>query len=283
MQAKTRDIFTTIRTEGAILPVDILQRIASGDSNLEGIKPQDYHLQEGETLREVVSHSWERLLASWKTFSSSIEELAETDLGTTVTREKWLLPLFQELGYGRLIISRRIELEGKNYPISHFWQHSPIHLIGCKVDIDKRTTGVVGAARMSPHGMVQEFLNRSDDILWGFLSNGLRLRILRDNISLTRQAYVEFDLAGMMDGEVYSDFVLLWLLCHQSRVETEIPEKCWLEMWSQTAKEQGTRALDQLRNGVEQAIVILGSGFLSHRTNITLKERLKSGALDSSP
>jgi hypothetical protein len=30
--------------------------------------------------------------------------------------------------------------------------------------------------------------------------NGLRLRILRDNVSLTRQAYVEFDLEAMMNG-----------------------------------------------------------------------------------
>ena len=53
MQAKIRDIFTTIRTEGAILPVDILQRIAEGDGNLEGIKPQDYHLSENEKNRPV--------------------------------------------------------------------------------------------------------------------------------------------------------------------------------------------------------------------------------------
>ena len=38
----------------------------------------------------------------------------------------------------------------------------------------------------SPHGLVQEFLNRSDDHLWAFVSNGRRLRVLRDNASLTR-------------------------------------------------------------------------------------------------
>jgi hypothetical protein len=45
---------------------------------------------------------------------------------------------------------------------------------------------------------MQEFLNRHEGHLWGFVSNGLKFRILRDNKSLTRQAYVEFDLAGMM-------------------------------------------------------------------------------------
>ena len=60
--------------------------------------------------------------------------------------------------------------------------------------------------------------------------------MLRDNASLTRQAYLEFDLEAMMNGEVYADFVVLWLVCHQSRVETaqrqEPLESCWLEKWS---------------------------------------------------
>src|SRR5207249_542946 len=69
-------------------------------------------------------------------------------------------------------------------------------------------------------------------------------------------------------GEVYSDFVLLWLICHQSRVETEIPAECWLERWSHTAQEQGARALEKLRDGVEEAIKALGCGFLSWTTTI---------------
>jgi hypothetical protein len=103
--------------------------------------------------------------------------------------------------------------------------------------------------------------------------------VLRNNASLTRQAYVEFDLEAMMNGEVYADFALLWLLCHQSRVEGERPAECWLEKWSKTALEQGTRALEQLRNGVEKAITALGGGFLAHPANAVLKEKLRSGAL----
>src|SRR5207248_8040097 len=107
-------------------------------------------------------------------------------------------------------------------------------------------------------------------------------RVLRNNASLTRQAYVEFDLEAMMNGEVYADFALLWLLCHQSRVEAERPAECWLEKWSRTALEQGTRALDQLRNGVEKAITALGAGFLGHPANTVLRERFRSGGLITS-
>ena len=152
--------------------------------------------------------------------------------------------------------------------------------MGCNVALDQKSAGVAGAARTSPHSLVQELLNRSDDHLWAFVSNGLRMRMLRDNVSLSRQAYVEFDLEAMMEGELYSDFVLLWLLCHQSRVEGERPEECWLEKWSQEAQQQGVRALDGLRKGVERAISSLGSGFLKQAGNQELLEKLRDGRLD---
>ncbi|HYK89288.1 MAG TPA: N-6 DNA methylase [Acidobacteriota bacterium] len=279
MQVRRSDIFTTIRTEGAILPSDLLQRIAEGDREVGGLTPSDYHLLENEKLNEAANRSWNRLLGSWAAFKDAARKLPSGDPGTSVTRERWLLVLFQELGYGRLQSSRAVEIDGKSYPISHFWQRVPIHLVGCGTPMDQRTAGVAGAARISPHGLVQEYLNRSDASLWGMVSNGLRLRILRDNVSLTRQAYVEFDLEAMMNGEVYSDFALLWLLCHQSRFEGEKPESCHLEQWSRFAQEQGTRALDQLRDGVSQAIEALGRGFL-HPSNVELRDRLRAGRLD---
>ena len=281
MQRRQQTIFTTVHSEGAILPMDLLQRIALLDPALDALTPEAYHLLKTERLNEAINRSWNRLLSAWTIFKAAREKLPERDTGTTLTRERWLLPLFGELGYGRLPTAKAIEINDKSYPISHFWQQVPIHLVGCAIDLDRMTRGVVGAARSSPSSMVQELLNRSESSLWGFVSNGLRLRILRDNVSITRQAYVEFDLEAMMEGEVYADFVLLWLLCHQSRVESEKPEEFWLEQWSRTAHREGTRALDRLRDGVEQAIAALGSGFLAHPANTALKEKLRSGQLDT--
>ncbi|MCP4688018.1 MAG: N-6 DNA methylase, partial [Desulfobacterales bacterium] len=279
MQISQKDAFTTIRTEGAILPADLIQRISAGDKDIPGLTPKDYHLF-GARINEAVNWSWSRLRGAWESFRKSAAIIPGTDPGARLTRERWLLPLFQELGYGRLLKEKAVELGGKSYPISHAWQYTPIHLVGCKTPLDRRTPGVAGAARMSPHAMVQEFLNRSDNHLWAFVSNGLGLRILRDDMSLIRQAFVEFDLEAMMDGEVYSDFIILWLLCHQSRVEAGRPEECPLEKWSRLAQARGTRALDQLRDGVEAAIRAIGSGFLSHPSNQALREDLKSGSLD---
>jgi Eco57I restriction-modification methylase len=281
MQRRQHTMFSTVQSEGAILPMDLLQRIALLDPALDGLAPESYHLLKTERLNEAINHSWNRLMGAWSIFKAARDKLPEREMGTTLTRERWLLPLFSELGFGRLSIAKNVEVQNKSYPISHLWQQAPIHLVGCGVDLDHMTRGVAGAARSSPHSLVQELLNHSDSYLWGFVSNGLRLRLLRDKVSITRQAYVEFDLEEMMDGEVYADFVLLWLLCHESRVEGEPSEECWLEKWSRTAQKEGTRVLDHLRDGVEQAIAALGSGFLAHPSNASLRDWLRGGQLST--
>ena len=282
-----RQPFLNIRTEGALLPSDLLSRLVEG-TNLPGLKPEDYHLGAGEKLNEAISRSWTRLLSLWLGFRKAKAALPASDLGTTLTRERWLLQLFQELGYGRLIGATPFEIDEKTYPISHIWQGQyyqvPIHLVSFRADLDKRSEqSIQGASKASPHGMVQEFLNRSEHDLWAFVSNGLKLLILRDNASLTRQAYVEFDLEGIFEGEAYADFRLLWLVCHQSRLEgtaKDRPETCWLELWSKQAQTDGRRALDQLRVGVEKALENLGTGFIAHKANQNLRDRLKAGELN---
>jgi len=277
---KSRDIFATVTTEGSALPPDILQRVADLDTELPGLTPRAYHLTGGEKLSEATNRAWNRLLAAWASYKAARGAIPENKPGTSETREKWLLPLFNELGYGRLLAAKSIELGGKAYSISHGWGNAPIHLLGCNVPLDKKTKGIQGATVASPHGLVQELLNRSDEHLWAFVSNGLKLRILRDNISFTRQAYVEFDLEAMMEGQVYPDFRLLWLVCHQSRVEADKPEDCFLEQWSKAARDIGSRVLEHLRVGVESAINELGTGFLTHPSNLDMREKLRSGGLD---
>lgn len=281
MNVPKRSPFDSIKSEGAILPMDLLQRVADQDADLGGLTPQDYGLAKNEKLGEAISRSWNRLQGLWKGFRDERIRLDALDdaRGTTETREQWLLPLFQELGYGRLKTAT-YQIAGKSYPVSHGYVHTPIHLLSYKLDLDRRAAGVAGAATYAPHAMVQELVNRSEEHLWAILTNGLKLRILRDNASLTRQAYVEFDLEAMFEGEAYADFSVLWLVAHASRTEGKTPEASWLEKWSEQAHEQGTRALDALRDGVERAISHLGAGFIAHRENESLREALRSGTLD---
>lgn len=272
--------FSSVRTEGGLLPQDVLARIQAGDKALPGLSPESYHLVPHERIGEAVNRAWSRLTGAWRVFQEALTKEPDAAKATGLTRDRWLLLLFQELGYGRLPKAQATEVDGRTYPISHMSPWAPVHLLGVGVDLDRRQAGVSGAAKASPHGLLQEFLNRSDKHLWGFVSNGLQLRVLRDHRSLTRQAYVAFDLQALMEGEQYSDFLLLWMVCHQSRVEADKPADCWLERWFETSRDEGVRALDKLRGGVERAIESFGTGFLAHRGNARLLSALGSGELD---
>ncbi|XZE17503.1 Eco57I restriction-modification methylase domain-containing protein [Pirellulaceae bacterium SH449] len=354
--------FSSITTAGLLLPLDLLTRVGSMDRALPGMTPADYHVAGSVRLNEAATAAYSRALAYWKSFRKKFDALPASDTGTTLTRDEWLLPLFDCLGYGRLQNKRAITIDNKDYPISHGWEdHVPIHLLSARLPLDKRTQNVSGAATRSPYSLVQELLNRSSKHRWGFVSNGLKLYVLRDNASLTRSANVEFDLESMMDGEYHADFTVLFLICHQSRLEIrptpivdnkssikkaakpakakksaskvaekpspykvagvarlqfdsediddesellrvqlpddeldgdeeaiEIeeptrlgPENCWLEAWTKLAGEQGTRAKERLRDGVQLAIQTFGAGFYTCSCNVVLHERLRSGELST--
>ncbi|MBL8199866.1 MAG: N-6 DNA methylase [Chromatiales bacterium] len=274
--------FQTIRSEGGLLPPDLLRRVIDPRSNLPGTSPKDYGLPEGERLNEVITQSWNRLRKHWAEFRTAAANLPEGEAGTGLTNDRWSLPLLRELGFGFLPASAGPEVQGRSYPISRFFGPVPVHLVGCGLSLDRRAAGQRGAAAGNPHGLVQEFLNRSAGNLWAIVSNGLRLRVMRDNQALSRQSFLEFDVEAMFAGEVYSDFVLLWLMAHATRFaprEADRPETCWLEVWTREAEEQGTRALGDLRGGVERALQVLGEGFVGHPKNAALRDSLRSGQL----
>jgi hypothetical protein len=275
---RTKNEFQTIRSEGGLLPPDLLRRVVDAKGNLPGAKPEDYGLPVGERLNEAITQSWNRMRRHWVDFRAAARNLPEAEAGTGLTNDKWSVPLLRELGFGLLPTTPGPEIAGKTYAINRFFGTTAVHLVGCNLSLDRRAAGVRGATT-NPHGLVQEFLNRSGNHLWAIVSNGLRFRVLRDNQALSRQSYLEFDLEAMFSGEVYSDFVLLWLMAHATRFAPQRenqPESCWLEQWTKVAEEDGTRALGDLRSGVEKALQILGEAFVSHPRNTALREALRT-------
>jgi hypothetical protein len=281
------ETFVGVRVQGSLLPTGVLTRISVGD--MDGSAAADYHLAGGESVRDAANRVWAYMRGVWAQFQDGLTGLGDADAAIGLTRERFLLPLLNQLDYGRVPPAPAGGLaadddQEKQFPISHLWADDiPIHLLGVGVDLDKRTPGVAGAAKQAPQSMAQEYLNRTNNHLWAILSNGRTLRLLRDSTSLTGSAYVEFDLDAIFRGELFSDFLLLFRICHQSRLaalDTEIGQaSCWMERWREAAAETGARALDQLRDGVVEALETLGNGFLNHQDNQHLRERLGSGEL----
>ena len=265
-----------------MLPPDLLRRLTDPRSTLPGARPADYALAAGERLNESITQSWNRLRTHWAEFRTAAANLSAGMPGTGLTNDKWSLPLLRELGFGLLPATAGPEIGGRTYAVRRCFGPAPIHLIGCGLSLDRRAAGQRGAAAANPHGLVQDLLNRDDARLWGVVSNGLRLRILRDNQALSRQSWLEFDLEAMFSGEVYADFVLLWLVAHATRFapqEDDRPETCWMEQWTREAERQGLRALGALRGSVVRVLQILGGGFTGHPRNGRLREALRRGTV----
>ncbi|NBT26126.1 MAG: restriction endonuclease, partial [Actinobacteria bacterium] len=117
--------------------------------------------------------------------------------------------------------------------------------------------------------------------LWGIVTDGFRLRLVRDNRTLTRPAWIEADLGHLFEDRDFASFSALWLLIHQSRFGQTglVATDCPLERWRIDGEKQGQRALTGLRDGVREAIANLGQGFLDHPGNAALRDALRTGTL----
>ena len=272
----TTQITASIRVVGGLLPADMITRIMTG-KDVSASTPADYHVVGVRSVKDAAERHWDYLKGAWRVLRDAIGYGSDP---RGLATENWLLPLFDEHGYGRLTrLHAGVTADdgAKVFAISHAWQHLPIHLVPWGQDLDRRPAG--GAphpqSALPPQSMVQECLNRTAGHLWGIISNGSVLRLLRDTTSLTGATYLEVDLAAMFDGELFEDFVLLYRLLHVSRFEVAdgAPvSSCRMERWRAEAIEAGTRALDQLRDGVTDAIVALGTGFLKHPANAAFRE-----------
>lgn len=146
--------------------------------------------------------------------------------------------------------------------------------------LDRRSPTLSTDRSRSPAFALQDYLNDSDNALWGLVTNGAVIRLMRDNASLTRPAYIEADLVQIFTNEDAASFAVLWLLIHRTRfglAGTPVTD-CALERWREAGSREGEAARDRLAAQVETALEVLGSGFLE--ANPELAARLKSGEID---
>ena len=83
---RLRQEFQTVRSEGGLLPPDLLRRLLDRHSALAGTRPEDYGLSPGERLNEVITHSWNRLRRHYGEFRAAAANLPDGKAGTARLR-----------------------------------------------------------------------------------------------------------------------------------------------------------------------------------------------------
>ena len=276
--------FTALKIEGGILPPEFLQAIAALEAPRQA--GNDYGLSKSLALKEELARYWRIANDLYARYS---ERRARQDLiSRQVGVDEWLVPLLRSLlGYDDLTTTNSVTLGDRVFKLTHHacGEAVPLLLVTHDFNLDKADPrfGYEGR-RLAPHGLMQEYLNAEDASLWGMVSNGSKLRILRDNPSLTRPSYIEVDLDLVFGEQLYPDFSALWLAVHASRLKPIDGKPSQLhhrETWRAKAHETGERALENLRVGVTEALRQIGNGFLQHPDNVDLRAALEDGTLSS--
>ncbi len=267
--------FPSIRIEGGLLGPDILDQLLAAD--LPGQRPADFGLEARRNLTDEIAALFADARALWGVFQNRLARLREDDLATTVTRDAWVIPFLGLLGYELRYNSRASEVDGLTFAISHRAGEAedspPVHIVGARQELGRVPAS--GRPRLAPHSLVQEYLNRTEHV-WGVVTNGLTLRLLRDSTFIRRQAYIEFDLPALFEEQRFQDFTALYRLLHRTRLPYGMGDTgdCLLEKYRSHSEEQGGRVREHLREGVEDCITLLANGFLRHPANEVLRQRV---------
>jgi hypothetical protein len=270
--------FDALSLEGAILPPEWLGRVAALEAPAQSAA--DYGIPKGLQLRDEIGRYWRVAQAIWGDFVVAGSGNDADGAARRLTREM----LTQVFGFADLAAAGERNAGGRVFPLAFeaLGGRVPVVVGPPTESLDQNAVQHGdGSRRRSAWGALQEYLNAADGALWGFATNGLCVRLGRDNASLTRPAWLEADLERIFTEERFADFSVLWLLFHASRFGRagQPVQEAPLEQWREAGRQEGSRAREALSVGVEDALRSLGQGFLAHPENSPLREALATGAL----
>jgi len=269
--------FTTINIQGNIFTSEILDRIRQ--DNISHQKPQDFGLKPNELVRDEISNAWSLINTHWQIFKQKRNAFQPTDNGVTETRRYWILPLLNQLGY-EVALSNAEIVNGKSYAISHRASNKdgfPIHIVGSEQSLDRKAES---GPRLSPHALMQEYINSTEHI-YGFVTNGIHFRVLRDATRLSRLSYLEFNLEQMVEEGHYAEFAIFYRLLHASRLKDtkEEAKDAILEYYHNEALASGSRIRERLSQAVERSILSLANGLLKQTENRELQQSFEENKI----
>ncbi len=271
----------TLKLEGGLFLPDQLEKAAQGRASAQS--EADYGTPKGVKLKDEYSRAFQIACAQWQHFAAQMER-ADVDAAQLTTAFVHEL-LRDAFGYTTLQATAAQPVGELSYPVSLMAGSLPVLVAPHTLGLDEADARFAvqggGNRRKAPFQATQELLNASEPLQWGIVSNGKQLRLLRDAASLTRPSFLEVDLADLLGGQRYAEFANVWRLLHASRAFRlgQGAMACIWEQWRSEGQQEGTRVRDGLRDGVEQALLTFGQGFLQHPDNHALRTALHDGTL----
>jgi hypothetical protein len=277
--------FAAISIEGGLIAPDQLLAIASAAPDQK--MAADYGCPKGTNLRDEITRYFRIAQAHWQSY-------AKLDQPTFQQTTEFVHSLLEQ-GFGfSLTGPHHHEKDDRRYTITWEAKNGRVPIVvapPAPIEKGKSGDGFAKAlpefgdgqngriARRSPTVLLQDWLNASPGSCWGLVFAGDRVRLMRDNASLTRPAWIEADLSSIFRDDMFADFTALWLLIHVSRFGNEgTPENdSALERWREAGMRAGISARERLRVNVEDALLALGQGILD--ANPTIRDRLDAGTL----
>lgn len=263
--------YTTLSLAGSLFSADMLFLMARGNSSHQSV--EDYKLLPGLRFSDEISRSFNISRAFYNEYKKNRNASSAYD-----STKKFIEDFFTKaLNYDSFIHSSGKTIKDRKYPVTLYAAKDvPIIIAPYTFSLDEAdgrfTVEGVTSRKKSAFSLAQLFLNASGECTWAFATNGLELRLLRDSDSLVRPSFLSFDIESILSDSRYPDFVALWYLIHSSRVNI------W-EAWRQEGITNGTRVREGLRDGVTNALLHLGAGFLQTEGdgNNALLNALKDG------
>jgi hypothetical protein len=257
-----------INTSGNIISEDFCSQLLI-ETKADYVKSKSF----GDDVKKVdedIATSFELLRERWEEIRS---RMLEDQFDTTQLRDRWIKPFLSMLGFEPVYISHNLKNDaGIEYHIPYRgWdaKDAPlVHMVHSSADFDSRDKNNRTHANKSPHDMLQQFLNTSQHS-WAILTNGRKIRILRDFFHSITKGFIEFDIEGIFETANTEQFRILYRMMHSSRFigqyekqkEEEEPQTCLLEKFHALSRETGVKVGDNLRKQVRIAIETLGNGF----------------------
>lgn len=262
--------------KGNLFSAELLENL----NDKMGQTETDFGFVNGQRLSDEITRIFAMSRNQWHNYRQEIERLDDRKTGVSETRKLWMIPFFSFLGYDDLQFEHQEKIEEAAFNISHRELGKdgfPVHISGFRQILDQGK-GLGQINRYAPHVQMQEYLNRTEH-LYGIITNGSRIRLLRDHHRLTGIQYLEWDLDRMMEDNDLASFSMLFRMLHISRIPEKQGIDCLLENYHQRSVEDGHRIREKLKSAVNDSLLIVGNGFLKHPQNEYLRQLIATERL----